>query len=421
MLPYKIHTPQQFPFVYNGTRTADTLFIYDSNYPSISDSNHYFLVNSSGYGIPRDSARNVNYDAAPTRVSKLSFNQPQIRNNTLTKNSYFKKANLSNEDSLTDFAIGNNDYSIISSGVTEVTSNINGYTDNSVNVIPVIPNEQGIFLPRFFSIDTNHSATVVATNYSDSGMYFHLDNNLVQIGINRIALPGQTDYATFSNKKITYGTHDNVTKLLMCYQTQASTDLVKGTDMLVTNLTATPNDSFVTEIPKPFNYKITKIVGPASTYSITVTAMYNDTAKTFTATNITLPAHSSHTIDPYFIGPKGPQVVILEDVGNIGVIHDTMFITKLSSPIVVPNPDERIEIYPNPAEDRISVSFGQLADKNFTVTISDIAGKVVQLATVSSTHHVSTIPLTDFARGSYIIRITDNTGRQVFSDKFLRK
>lgn len=76
-----------------------------------------------------------------------------------------------------------------------------------------------------------------------------------------------------------------------------------------------------------------------------------------------------------------------------------------------------ISIYPNPATNNITVDLSALDGVDFTITILDITGKVMQQTSVNKDEK-SIIGLSDFAKGLYFLRITN--GNTFVTKEFIK-
>lgn len=76
-----------------------------------------------------------------------------------------------------------------------------------------------------------------------------------------------------------------------------------------------------------------------------------------------------------------------------------------------------ISIYPNPATNNITVDLTALAGTDFTITILDITGKIMQQTSVIKDGK-SIIGLSDFAKGLYFLRITN--GNMFVTKEFIK-
>lgn len=76
-----------------------------------------------------------------------------------------------------------------------------------------------------------------------------------------------------------------------------------------------------------------------------------------------------------------------------------------------------ISIYPNPATNNITVDLSALDGIDFTITILDITGKVMQQTSVNKDEK-SIIGLSDFAKGLYFLRITN--GNTFVTKEFIK-
>ena len=79
------------------------------------------------------------------------------------------------------------------------------------------------------------------------------------------------------------------------------------------------------------------------------------------------------------------------------------------------NKNLALKIYPNPAMEEVQMEFSQFASgKNFSLSVSDVMGNVVEEKSVSAS--VFSFPVHNLATGVYLVRVTDEkksvTGQQ---------
>jgi len=86
----------------------------------------------------------------------------------------------------------------------------------------------------------------------------------------------------------------------------------------------------------------------------------------------------------------------------------TTFILKVvNNPLNLINQtyEENIQVFPNPAKDKITVSFGSLQFKSAFVEITDISGRLISPTTYHKAS-TATIDLTGNPKGIYILHLT---------------
>lgn len=68
-------------------------------------------------------------------------------------------------------------------------------------------------------------------------------------------------------------------------------------------------------------------------------------------------------------------------------------------------------IWPNPAEDRVNLRFGRASGRDWTATINDITGSLVQQERLPASVREHGMDLSGLARGSYVLTLTTSEGR----------
>ncbi len=93
----------------------------------------------------------------------------------------------------------------------------------------------------------------------------------------------------------------------------------------------------------------------------------------------------------------------------------------LSAKIPVNSGDNKINIYPNPVtNNQFVIQFNQLDAGNYTVQVTDVTGRqaVQQVVSLNGENQSQTIKLNpSAARGVYLVKVTDQNSRAVFSTK----
>ena len=77
--------------------------------------------------------------------------------------------------------------------------------------------------------------------------------------------------------------------------------------------------------------------------------------------------------------------------------------------------DRQLLIYPNPAQDRIFLELGELRGSNYSLSISDISGKVVSMALINP-NQIKTrisVDIGHLKQGLYLVRLHDDIQKKV--------
>lgn len=239
------------------------------------------------------------------------------------------------------------------------------------------------------------------------------------MGLSRETLPGESDHSTQKNALIAYGNPDNTTKYLTGYMRESETDMLQGVNIMVSNICASQNDSIVTYSPSPFVYQINKLNGNNNcTYELDVFAAYNGVINEFHA-QAEIQPNSSHTIDPYYVGTTGTQVVVIIDNGMDGNNDDTLFIPGF--PVDMKNfiNNNGIKIYPNPVHDELNIEFATAG--NYSIIITDVVGKTLYQKTIAASAGRTTLPMGQYPIGMYLIQVADAKGSVLVKDKIIKQ
>ena len=80
-----------------------------------------------------------------------------------------------------------------------------------------------------------------------------------------------------------------------------------------------------------------------------------------------------------------------------------------------------VALYPNPSYDEVNVDITKNEEDQVSIKMFDVTGKAVSISNVAiisnGNNATITVPVSNIARGSYILRI--NVGDQVFAKKVL--
>jgi hypothetical protein len=254
-------------------------------------------------------------------------------------------------------------------------------------------------------------------------MLWSESNTYRTMGISRSALTNESDNGTIKYRQMSYGNHDNVSKNLTGFLTQVSNDFTQGVSIEMDGICAGQGDSIVTANPSDYVYEVTRVNGSGTcTYHVVIFSTYNDTVKQFEATGVSFDPNTSHTIDPYFPGPNGPQVAILVDQGMTGNYSDTLFVPQV--PLGVNTPVRYapyIKVYPNPTDAYLNIDISAGQKGNYDVVLTDITGKILYRKSLpgNSTSPLQ-VPLISFKPGVYMLMITDDNGKVLYRDKVIR-
>ncbi|HYD20658.1 MAG TPA: hypothetical protein VEB40_04210, partial [Flavipsychrobacter sp.] len=371
ILPYKIRTPKKFPFYYNSVYKLDTLYVYDSNYPT--DSTQLYEINSSFFNGATTGVSSPTY----SDLVRILFNEAGLKEMLEVQHSYLKSTSSSLEDPYVNVILKPEFYyNIEGSGSTAANYSSGGH----VNTIPYLMEVERKDIvgskPGSYRLDTSGTINVACNNYIDGRMEWNMNSTYRSMGLNRAAQLSETDYGTWHNHLITYGTHDNVTKTLNGYLIETNGDFTQGVNTLVQNITMNQNDSILTENPEQFIYKITRFGSTADTYDIWMEVTGTDSILTFHFDGVVMNGNSSHTIVPYFNGTSGTEVGIIIDDGNNGSQDDTLYIFATTVESQIKNIDG-IRVYPNPIQKQLSIEVTAAIDFSCNIILADIGGKAI--------------------------------------------
>ncbi|MCZ2299372.1 MAG: DUF1565 domain-containing protein [Chitinophagales bacterium] len=126
----------------------------------------------------------------------------------------------------------------------------------------------------------------------------------------------------------------------------------------------------------------------------------------FAVANIYLVDHLANTIQNIKDNPEYVFSVDVNTAATKGATRFSIVFNRGEQPIVYNN----IKMYPNPANKQVTLLLPQSADNNYTIKVTDMAGKIVlQQKAMGGTEQLSVDKLTT---GTYIVEIIDSKGNR---------
>lgn len=422
ILPYKIKTPQKLPFLYNNVQQYDTIYIYDSNNPT--SQNEYFLIKSDKVNNPIDSVFSPSYSPAPNSGFFVAFNEVSVAELMGVSNSALKKSR--SLDSMAKLILSPKSNYMIKDVATLNTTfyDATGYNNNNATVLGIAPkSNSGVHISNFFR-DTLAELQISSTNYLDSIMNFTFDNDLVRMSLIRRAQPSETDNATSKNRYMSYGNPDNISKTLVADFSQIDPGLPTACIITLSNLVLPGGDSIITLNPADYQYQIIHPGNTNMTYNLNVMAIYNDTVKQFTASNVDITGQTSHIIDPYFNGGQGLQTAVIIDNGMNGSNDDTLFVLQV--PLGIDehiNNADYISLYPNPTQNKFHVKIAKQVSETYQILLTDLYGRIILNEHVN--HKTGTnsyaFDISKQSAGMYFVMVLDKNKKSIFMEKLVKE
>ncbi len=417
VLPYKLKTATTLPLDYPAIK-YDTLFVYDSNFPL--DSNAYILVNNT-FGI-HNKVDTAFSSSKYLHVRGLEFNEPGVKD--LPEifghkiNSRLKPTANIEDDSAFVFSLGKRlNYTVQDANFNTATLIDRSFENNIDDILPVIPVNSKPSPPVYYFADTSKTLSFTGSDYETSFMDLQVYNNAYTMSISRDnVLNAESDNATFANRAIGYGTHDNVSKPLQLHFVQHDNGDI-GVNYLLSNFEAKQGDSILTSNPEGYQYKVVRIGGDSIEYNARVSIFNNGEFENIN-TPIMIPGNTTHIYDPFFNGPNGLQLVIFVDIGNTGTYNDTIFIDNTNIEKYI-NADY-ISVYPNPTEDILNIQIENNKSIPHFVVISDITGKTILNKEIKSLNNHTRLSLSNLSSGIYLIQIKAEN-QVIYRDKLFKK
>ncbi len=420
VLPYKVKTANTLPLDYPSVK-YDSIFVYDPNFPQ--DSMECFLVNPT-LGVMNPSRADFSTNVSEYfGVDSIQFNTPGVRDSPLQfghpEQSQLKPTGIPNDDSLYNFAvIGSNSFQLLNNSTVTASLQNGVFSNSDSNLIPVIQIETKPSTPHSFWAASTASTKIKTTNYSSQLMRYYASNNSYVMSINREdASATQTDHGSVTNRMIAYGNPDNTTKKLFLNFIQDDDIDQYGVNMIVRNFKVKQSDSIITSNPAQYQYKIQRIGGDTTTYQLEL-YVFEDGNTTTLNTDILIDGNTTHTIEPYYNGSSGHQVVIYVDNGNNGTLEDTLFLNTTS--IGPFENDNSINVYPNPVNDKLVVSIDSKDKGNYLLDMYDIKGGRILSQLLKIQDSKSIINTASLSSGTYFLRIYKD-GKVVYRKKVVRE
>jgi hypothetical protein len=409
VLPYKIRTPQKFPFD-GPTLQYDTIFIHDSNEPL--DSTLYILAGAHQYFLPHTQAIYPGENLEYLSLNKISVRE--LMNQPMTQ----LKSTSAGDDPFISLTTGGPSYYTLNTGTGQAKLDGTGYNNTATDIMKVQTEVETLATPTDHMMDTSITAAIHTYNYSNTAMLWAQSNKRFSMGISRTAISSEADNGEAALRRISYGNPDAATKYLNCSFTEIEDNLAYGANIIATGVCAAQGDSIVTSSNSPYTYTITKVTGTSNcSYNLTVFAAYNgDTIKEF-HTQVPLSGTTTHTIDPYF---NGTEIAVIVDNGNDGTTDDTLFITGW--PVGMQNIINKngIKVYPNPVSNELNIEWAS-APGSYTVSLTDIVGRVVYTNTVAGNKGKAQVTMNPYPTGVYLLQVTDHKGVTIFKDKIVKQ
>jgi hypothetical protein len=111
--------------------------------------------------------------------------------------------------------------------------------------------------------------------------------------------------------------------------------------------------------------------------------------------------------------------VTVVDAGSYFTLSDSvtspLIKTQVSVDPVATSTVEGVNVYPNPSNGDLNISFNADATENYTISIMDMNGKVISTRTIPATkgQNLAQFNLTEAANGLYFVRIASSTDQKV--------
>ncbi len=80
------------------------------------------------------------------------------------------------------------------------------------------------------------------------------------------------------------------------------------------------------------------------------------------------------------------------------------------------DPQEKVKVYPNPAQSYITIDLQNNVQKGLTLVVYSFLGK--KMYENQNVTEKTTLTLTDYNRGIYVYHVTDPSGKILFTGKF---
>lgn len=273
------------------------------------------------------------------------------------------------------------------------------YTNNCTNFTQISCNEDGN--PAVFP-SANHSRISLTGRTPGEIIYFRVlprdGNNLGQFSVcafdeTAAALPS----ISINDVKLNEGNSGTTLFNFTVSLSKASADTVKVKYKTV-DITATANTDYV---PVPSKQLLT--FRPGETLKIVGIAVNGDGDPEF---NESFKIKLSNAVNATIADSIGKGTIKNDDgSGTVTAAESENALSKYG--------ERQIKIYPNPVTDKLNIEL-PLNDKACTITLSDIAGRIINCVNVSPNQGMLSLKMDGLSRGIYLVRIISGKDYQTF-------
>jgi hypothetical protein len=419
VLPYKIKSPKTFPFDFPAIQ-HDSVFIYENGKPEDSS----IMALFTGKFINQWSAANdsVNWLGHYSQDLKAYFFTPAVKDAGMMKTKILAQSKrIRNFIPDTIYALNvtsTNDYHL-NAGIGNAQKVGGSLTITPGNLQPFYLLDSTRKFPAFYHIDSNTIVQVETGGYVDSAMQWNISSEHLNMGINRIALPGETDRGQFKSRQMTYSNPDNIVKSLSCFSILHDDAMEKAFNILAHNLSAAFQDSLLMQTNADFTFTIKKVQGASSNYDLWVFADNGDSIKQFKTSGIPIGSNESHIVDPFYATSSGFQTVVYVDNGSNGSYEDTLFIPNVPL-MLTDNPVSENDFVhrPNPTRDILYADINFNNPQPLQWKLTDMHGKTLQQGRVDMQFSTETISinLQAYRAGIYHLQWLDATNKVIYTE-----